>query len=347
MSNLVMENKENTLSIENFKTLRTNIQFCLEAEEDNCFVITSSKPEEGKSYIASNLASVFALADYKTVVLDLDLRRHTQHIKMGVENKEGMVNILANKKFEDEKYIEKNIKKYITHTEIENLDLITAGQTTVIPPELLLKPRFNKIVEYLKTKYDYVILDTPPINVVADTSIVARDRNVLIVTSMNETEIPLLKRTIETLKGLNCKILGSVINKVPTTKNQYYKYGYNYGYEYTSRYTTSLVKAKENKPLVKKIKNKAIRTLDLAISITALPIASFTMFMLYAIAKANKIEKVFVKDTVKTRHDHEKEAFKFNTVIKNNFTSFLEKTKLENLPHIFNYINGDLSFIKK
>ena len=118
MSNLVMENKENTLSIENFKTLRTNIQFCLEAEEDNCFVITSSKPDEGKSYIASNLASVFALANYKTIVLDLDLRRHTQHLKMGVENKEGMVNILVNNNFNDEEYIKENIEKYITNTEI-------------------------------------------------------------------------------------------------------------------------------------------------------------------------------------------------------------------------------------
>ena len=162
----------------------------------------------------------------------------------------------------------------------------------------------------------------------------------LIVASINETEIPLLKKTIDTLKGLNAKILGSVINKVPTTRNSYYKYGYDYGYQYT----TSLVTSKDNKPLVKKIKNKAVRIADIAISTLALPLLGILML----ISKINKVDNIFVKDTIKTRHGHKKQALKFNTKEeKNKFTSFLEKTNLDNLPHILNYLKGDLSFIKK
>ncbi len=356
MSNLVIDNKENVLAIEYFKTLRTNIQFYLEETEDNSFLVTSSQPGEGKSFVTTNIASMFAIAGYKTIVVDLDLRRRTQHIKLGVKNKEGMVNILTNKEFENESYIEENLSKYINQTKVVNLDVITAGDHSITPPELLIKPRFNKIVEYLKTKYDYVILDTPPINIVADTNIIAKDRQAIVVSSMNETKLPMLKQTVTTLEKVNAKVIGTVLNKVPINKNGHY--GNNrYGYEYTYTYSTALATVPENNKIAIFNKKNMQRMLELVTTITTLPIALVLFLILMITSKAKKMDKVFEKDTIITKKGETKSSFKFCTTttvqkknskkqVVNDYGKLLENTRLEYLPHIFNYISGDLSFKK-
>ncbi|MBQ9673833.1 MAG: CpsD/CapB family tyrosine-protein kinase [Ruminococcus sp.] len=149
--------------IEGYKIARTNIQFSLSAANENCFAVTSWSKGEGKSTATANLAISFAKMDKKVVLIDCDLRRPNVHNLLKVDNTTGLSAVLCNEK----KYTD------VIHREVlPNLDVISVGVIPPNPSELVGSDNFKNLLEELKEKYDYVIIDTAPIGIVTDALLV-------------------------------------------------------------------------------------------------------------------------------------------------------------------------------
>jgi len=216
---------------EAYKTLRTNIQFC--GNEIRVIAFTSCTPNEGKSSVSFNLAVSFAEEGKKVVLIDADLRKSVLigRYKVG-EIDAGLTHILSG---------QNNLEEVLYHTDINNLDIIFSGTHSPNPAELLNSGRFTAMLDTLRAKYDYVIIDTPPLGSVIDSAIVSKacDGAILVIEANS-----ISSRFAQTVKGQleksNCRILGTVLNKVPMEKNGYYGryYGRYYGKYYGKYYGT-------------------------------------------------------------------------------------------------------------
>ena len=209
--------------IEAYKDLRTNVNFISATEGARCFVMTSALPEESKSNVAINLAVSLASGDKKVVVVDCDLRKPALHryLKIGHSNK-GLTNIMSG---------EKALEECIFVSRDLNIHVITAGTVPPNPSELLEKG-IPPILEQLKEKFDYVILDAPPVSLVTDAAILGRiaDGAILVVRSRyapRET----IKLAKQKLTSVGVKIFGVVLTRYEEKhKNSGYSYSYQYSY---------------------------------------------------------------------------------------------------------------------
>ena len=212
---------------ESFKILRTNVQFALKINDPKSILITSPGEGEGKTTISSNIAASFAKAGFKTIIVDADLRIPMQHKIFDFPNETGLSNYLNG---------ECNYKDIIKSTQIENLDVITAG---LIPPnaaELLSSKKMPELLKLLKETYNIIICDSAPINVVADTQIISPlVDGTLIVVSAGTTRKGEFKKALESLEYSN--IIGVVLNVITKSVDRYY-YSYHY-YNYYNKYYTS------------------------------------------------------------------------------------------------------------
>lgn len=200
---------------ETIRTLRTNLQFTFVDNEVKVILITSSIPAEGKSFISANLAASFALSNMKVLLIDCDLRKGRQEKIFNIEEEKGLSNLLLDDI--------KNHKKYIHKTEIENLYVLNRGIVPPNPSEILGSEKNKKLLEKLKTEYDLIILDCPPVNAVADALVLAPFTDeVVIVSSINKTPTDLLLNTKKLLENSGAKIAGVVVNNVERMKDKYY-----------------------------------------------------------------------------------------------------------------------------
>jgi capsular exopolysaccharide synthesis family protein len=202
---------------EQFRTLRTNIQFSSLGNEVKTIVITSSLPSEGKSTVVSNLAITMARSDKRVVIVDCDLRKPSIHKKFSLPNSRGVTNILAQRK---------TIKEVIIRTNVPNLYVISSGPIPPNPSELLSTQKMKDILEELESNFDMVLLDTPPILSVTDAQILSTlAQGTILVTSYGKVEKKLLLNAKESIEKVGGKILGVVINKIPEkAKDQYNNY---------------------------------------------------------------------------------------------------------------------------
>lgn len=203
---------------EAYRTLRTNIQFSSFDNKVQSIVITSSGPGEGKSTTASNLAVVMAESGNSTILIDCDQRRPIQHKVFGVSNQVGISDLLiGNIKFEEA----------VKYTGIENLSLLTSGTRPPNPAELLASSKMKNFVKALKERYEYIIIDAPPIIPVTDAQLIAShvDGTVLVVAS-GQAEREAAVKSKELLEKVNAKILGVVLNKLEVKEKGYYSYYY-------------------------------------------------------------------------------------------------------------------------
>ena len=228
-------------SREAYKTLRTNVSFALTEEEQcNVIVVTSSLQGEGKSITAANLAISYAMADRKVLLIDCDLRRPKLARLMKLNGKVGLSNLIMNPKLKE---------KAVLHTSIQGLDMILSGDIPPNPSELLGSARMGRILADLRQSYDYIILDSPPVNMVTDAVVLApQSDGVLFLVRANKSERGAVIHAVEQLEYAKAKILGFVLNDVDMEKTHYgygkyrYKryvrygrgYGYGYGYGYGS-----------------------------------------------------------------------------------------------------------------
>lgn len=228
---IVIKENENDLMAETFRAIRTNLQFILEKPDKNVILFTSTTPGEGKTFVASNMAMSIALLGKKVVLVGLDIRKPRLAELFGFTDRaRGITNYLSGDINDKELLFDQIFNSGYN----DNLDLLPAGIIPPNPAELLSKTHLEKAIEYLKEKYDYVLLDTAPIGLVTDTFIISRvaDASVYICRAdyTTKSDIEFLNRTNEE-KKLNhlCIVLNGVDMKQR-------KYGYYYGYGKYGKY---------------------------------------------------------------------------------------------------------------
>lgn len=210
---------------ETFRTLRTNIQFMNSKKNLQSVLVTSTMPGEGKSWVTANLATTFAQAGKKVLIIDADMRKGRQHKIFDVESKPGLSNYLlevASNKNTD-------VLQYVKQTEIENLYLITSGNVPPNPSELLASEEMINMIESLKRYFDILVLDGTPSLIVTDAIIVARlvDTSI-IVTEHNATKKDNLLKVKKSLESVGASVAGVIMNKVPVNTKKY-ENSYYYG----------------------------------------------------------------------------------------------------------------------
>lgn len=206
---------------EAFRVLRTNLQFAGVDKPLKKILITSSVPQEGKSLITSNLAISIASAGNKTLLVDADLRRPKQQKNFLLENYKGLSNLLAENL---------PLESVINETKVENLHVLTSGPVPPNPAEILGSAKMKKFIEEACSIYDMVLFDSPPVNSVADASILSASMDgVILVVEAGSTEREAAMVAKQQLEKVNARILGVVLNKVEQKSGGYYYYYYYYG----------------------------------------------------------------------------------------------------------------------
>ena len=222
LSLAVFDKPKSALS-EAFRAIRSSLQFLYKKQQvsgSKTLMITSSISGEGKTFCSINIATVFALSEKKTVILGLDLRKPRLADEFNLKNQTGVVNYL----------IKQNSLEEITHrTGVPNLDVILSGPIPPNPSELILSDAMREMILELKQKYDYIILDTPPVGLVSDALELAQFADVtLYIVRQNYT-----KKDMITL--LNTRVKRGELNNASIVLNGYEnkaKYGAAYGYGY-------------------------------------------------------------------------------------------------------------------
>lgn len=219
---------------EAYKSLRTNIQFC--GDEIKVITITSCVPGEGKSTVSMNLASSLVETGKKVLFIDADMRAS---ILVGRYKMTNAVVGLSH-------YLSGRVELEIAlgKTNISGLDIIIAGPVPPNPSELLGGKYFERLIEYGRDKYDYIIIDTPPLGSVIDSAIVSKlSDGVVIVISSDNVSFKLAQKVKKQLEAANCKILGAILNKVDLNNSYYGSY---YGKYYGKYYGNNNGKNKRN-----------------------------------------------------------------------------------------------------
>lgn len=226
---LIAFNEPRSPITENFKALRTNLQFMNANDNIQTILITSTLPGEGKSWTAANLAITFAQAGNKVVIVDADMRKGRQFSLFDVLPRPGLSNYLSRVVNSKTPIDVEELENFIRETEIENLYVIPAGDVPPNPSELLVTQRTVDLIEKLKSIFEVIIIDTPPATLVTDSKILSRLANVsLIVATHKGTKMDNLKKVKKEIENVGGKVGGVILNKVPTTTKKY-EGGYYYG----------------------------------------------------------------------------------------------------------------------
>lgn len=209
-----------------YRQLRTSIEYSSFQKNLQVVNLTSTNPSEGKSSVSSNLAMV-SIAKYANVLLiDCDLRKPVQHKIFKVTNKIGLSDLLLNIEHFDE-YDDSYFQKFKDNTSEGKLYLLTSGTKVPNPQEMLASEKFKKMIEVLRKRFDFIILDCPPINAVADAIPVSNiSDGTIFVISSRETNKNDAKAAITQLKRNGANLLGTVLTKVETEHTNYYNYYY-------------------------------------------------------------------------------------------------------------------------
>ncbi|MED4224259.1 CpsD/CapB family tyrosine-protein kinase [Neobacillus cucumis] len=206
---------------EQYRTIRTNIQYSSIDGEMKTIMVTSAGPGEGKSTTAANLAVTFSQLGKKVLLVDADLRKPTVHHTFQVNNIYGITTVLTK---------QTTLEKAILKSQEDDLFILTSGPIPPNPAELLSSKSMEQFMIDAKEMFDYIIFDTPPLLAVTDPQIMANqcDGTILVVYS-EKTEIDQAKKSKELLQNAQSKLLGAVLNHKEIKNNDYYYYYGTYG----------------------------------------------------------------------------------------------------------------------
>ncbi|MDD4955908.1 MAG: polysaccharide biosynthesis tyrosine autokinase [Candidatus Omnitrophica bacterium] len=218
---LVVARHPRSVISEAFRMLKNNIRFINPDKKLQSFVVTSANPQEGKSFVCSNLAIIMAAAGEKIILIDADLRRPSVHKYFNVENKKGLSDYLLGESSIDD------IK--IQDTAFANLKIVTSGRIPQNPNELLGEKRINELVEKLNRENYIVIIDSPPVLAVSDSLILsAKTGGTILVILASSTTKHSAARAKLLLKNTGSNMLGGVLNGVESTRGGYYYCNHEY-----------------------------------------------------------------------------------------------------------------------
>ncbi|MDV2684417.1 CpsD/CapB family tyrosine-protein kinase [Alkalihalophilus lindianensis] len=210
-------NRKSPIS-EQYRTIRTNIEFAAIDEPIRTIVVTSTSPGEGKSTTSANLAVVMAQNGNRVLFIDADMRKPTAHYTFGVLNTKGLTNVLTR---------QVSLEEAVSQTKIENLEILTCGPIPPNPAELLNSKGMELLLEKTKEQYEVIIIDTPPVMAVTDSQLLANkcDGTVLVVCS-GKTDRQMALKAKDLLSQAKAKLLGVVLNKKEVKPGDNYFYYY-------------------------------------------------------------------------------------------------------------------------
>jgi len=202
---------------EQYRTIRTNIQFSSVDEEVKSLMVTSAGPGDGKSTTTANLAVVFAQQGKRVLLVDADLRKPTVHYTFNLTNTFGLTSVLSK---------QASLENAVNKTDIDNLFVLTSGPIPPNPAELLGSKAMEQFFDDALNKvFDLILFDTPPLLAVTDAQILSNkcDGTVLVVSS-GKTEKEQVIKAKELLDAAQSRLLGVVLNNKKIENNSYYYY---------------------------------------------------------------------------------------------------------------------------
>jgi capsular exopolysaccharide synthesis family protein len=220
--NMVILNKPKSALSESFRSIRANLTFFMPREDQNTILITSSLSGDGKTFTSLNIASIIAISGKKIVLIGADMRKPKVYLDIDTKGQEGLSSYLINKS---------TVEKIIRTTKVENLYFISSGPVPPNPAELLMNNKMDELMKYLKEKFDYIIIDTPPIGLVSDAMTLMKysDVNIFVVRH-DYSQSRYLRELGEHIAGGKINNMTFILNDFDVRKN--YGYGYRYGYGY-------------------------------------------------------------------------------------------------------------------
>ncbi|ENT2109438.1 polysaccharide biosynthesis tyrosine autokinase [Acinetobacter baumannii] len=222
---LAVKNSDD-IAIESLRSIRTAIHFALANAKNNIIMIAGPSPEVGKSFISTNLATIFAQGNKRVLLIDADMRRGYMHKYFDVDVKPGLSELLSG---------QADLQKVLHKTQVANLDVITRGKSPTNPSEILSSNQFKELLEQLQSQYDHIIIDTPPVLAVTDGIIISQYTGVnLIVARYAKSQMKELELTVNRFEQAGVKVNGFILNDIQRASAGY-GYGFNYAYAYKAQ----------------------------------------------------------------------------------------------------------------
>lgn len=222
---ILAEHNPADLSVESLRGLRTSLHFAMMEAKNNVVMISGPAPGVGKSFVSTNLSTVAAKTGQKVLLIDADMRKGYMQQDFGLNWDNGLSNFLSGQ-------IE--LEQSVKNTQVKNLDIITRGQIPPNPSELLMHPRFQRLIEWASEQYDLVIIDTPPVLAVTDASIVgALSGTTLMVIRFGMNTVKEIDVARHRFEQSGVEVKGVILNATEKKASSYYGYGY-YNYSYSS-----------------------------------------------------------------------------------------------------------------
>ena len=219
--------KSDSQASEAYRALRTTILLSQPGSPPRTLLMASALPSEGKTTTCYGLGACFAILGTRVLVIDADLRRPTLHNKAGVQNSDGLSNLLTSNSAPND--------AIVSDPKVENLFILPSGPVPPNPAELLGSKVFDRLLETLAKEFDLVLIDSPPTMIVADGLVIsAKVDRVIVVLRSGATSRSALVRVVESFRRNKANLLGLVLNRVDTRSTEYYYDQGYYGKEYPS-----------------------------------------------------------------------------------------------------------------
>ncbi|MEM9694640.1 MAG: polysaccharide biosynthesis tyrosine autokinase, partial [Myxococcota bacterium] len=209
---LLVHNEPFSAMAEAARSIRTNLVFMSPDKPFEVLLVTSAVASEGKTTVASAIATAIAQSGQRVALFDCDFRRPRVHRIFDIDLEEGLTLAM----------VENNFDEVIHETEVPNLSVVPSGPIPPNPAELLLSERFQKLIDHARTRFDRIVIDSPPIAAVTDPAILSTiaDATVVVVRA-HRTRKEAVRHVRRTLGGVGGKVVGAVLNAVDFSKSQY------------------------------------------------------------------------------------------------------------------------------
>ncbi|MGN1401827.1 MAG: CpsD/CapB family tyrosine-protein kinase [Bacillus sp. (in: firmicutes)] len=215
-SKLIVKNNPKSPISEQYRTIRTNVEFLEIDKEMQVLMVSSTKPGEGKSLTVSNLGAAFAQQGKKVLLIDADLRKPTLHRYFDANHSVGLTNVLVK---------QTGLLEVAEHTGEDKLFILTSGPIPPNPAELLGTKTMQELIGQAREEFDVIIFDTPPLLAVSDAKIIAKySDGVILVIASGMTEAEQAKKAKDIIESTGTPLLGTVLNKKKEKTDMSYGY---------------------------------------------------------------------------------------------------------------------------